>query len=117
MSRLGVCIALMLLLSPPLVSNSPGYELIDKAHKIVSGPDEDGDLEISLRATVKNLRNAQLAVRVIAQGIDKEDFVTYDIYLEALLKPNETRVLRDLDYIPKATYDKIVKWDWLLELQ
>jgi hypothetical protein len=107
----------MLLLSPPVLPEAPGCELIDKAHKIVSGPDGDGDYEISFRATVKNLRETRLAIRIIAQGIDEEDFAIYDMWLEVVLEPDETRVLHGLDYISKSTHDKVVKWDWLVEMQ
>ena len=117
MSRSVACVLLMLFVSLPIASSTPAYELIDRAHKIVSGPDEDGDLEISFRVTVKNLRDTKLAVRVIAQGIDEEDFVTYDLYLDDTLGPHETRVIRDLDFISDTKYSEIVKWDWVLELQ
>ena len=103
MKALGVCIALLLLLALPVLSGPSDFRLVDQEHRIVSGPDADGDLEISFRVTVKSLRDKELSIRVIAQGIDQEDFVVYDAYLETNLKPNEERVLRDLQFIPQTS--------------
>ena len=55
--------------SPP-----PGVEVLGLAHKVLSGPDADGDLKISIKVTLKNTTESDATVVLTVQAIDSEKF-------------------------------------------
>jgi len=117
MNRVWLCLAMLAWVAGAQAGPAVGYKLLSNEHKIVSGPDGDGDLEVSFRVTVENTGTTGVAALIIAQGIDTADFPIYDAYLETTLSPGETRTIRDLSYIPLKTYGKITRWEWLLEFR
>lgn len=89
---------------------SPGIEVSGLGHKVLSGPDSAGDLEISVKLTVKNTTDADMMVRVRVQGIDRDDFEVFDVQLSGIVKAKQTRVLTDTQYLSEKLYNSIVKW-------
>lgn len=110
----GALVTLAAILSPVLFSQTagtpPGIEVSGLAHKVLSGPDEDGDLEISVKLTVKNTTEADTRVEITVQAIDGEDFEVFDVRLSGSVKAKQTRVLTDTQFISEKLYKTIVKW-------
>jgi len=78
--------------------------------KIVENADDQGDLLVSFKATVRNLTDSPQEAEIWLQGIDKEDFEVVEVELFGRLKPKESRVLTNMTYVREKTYASVIKW-------
>lgn len=78
--------------------------------KVVSGPDEDGDLEISIRVTVINNSDSEQDVDLSIQGLDSDEFEVYETDLEGKVGPKSQQSITDTDFIDAEVYQTITHW-------
>lgn len=100
-----------LVLIGTVVAASQGLEFTGLGHKVLSGPDSDGDLEISVKINVRNPTNADQDAKVVVRAVDKEGYEVFDVELTGKVKAGETRILTDTQYIKEKVYNTIIKWE------
>ena len=60
------------------------------AHRVINGPDSEGDVLISVKADVTNLLDTDQEVEVWVQALDAEGFEVTDIELSGRLAGTDT---------------------------
>ncbi len=85
-------------------------EVSNVAHKVIQGPDAEGDLLISVKAEVKNLLSRPQDVEIWVRALDAEGFEVVDVPLTARLKAGQQKGLTDTLYLNARAYKTIVKW-------
>ena len=95
----------------PATSPPKGLEFSGLAHKVVDGPDEDGDLEISVKVNVRNTAGKDQDVKIKVRAVDAEDYEVFDMPITGIVKARETRVLTDTQFISEKVYRTIVRWE------
>jgi hypothetical protein len=108
---LTLTLILTLPLISPAVSPPKGLEFSGLAHKVVNGPDDDGDLEISVKVNVRNTTLKDMDVRVIVRAVDGEDYEVFDMPLSGKVTGRGTRVLTDTQFISEKVYKTVVRWE------
>lgn len=108
-------LTLALILTLPLISGAvpppKGLELTGLAHKVIDGPDEDGDLEISVKVTVRNTTGKDQDVKIKVRAVDGEDYEVFDMPITGIVKARDTRVLSDTQFISEKVYKTVVRWE------
>ena|SRR6185503_4692984 len=94
-----------------MAAPTPGLEASGLTHKVLSGPDDDGDLKISIKVTVLNTTEAEIDAAVVARAVDKEDFEVFDVRLTGKVKAGKIRVLTDTQFITEKLYKSIARWE------
>lgn len=104
-----------LILTLPLitaaVSAPKGIEVTGLAHKVIDGPDDDGDLEISVKVNVRNTTGKDQDVKIKVRAVDAEDYEVFDMPITGTVKARETRVLTDTQFISERVYKSVVRWE------
>jgi len=78
--------------------------------KILSGPDEDGEITFAIKVSVTN-RFDDADVFLDVQGLDADGFERASVSLEGHILPGQTKVLSTKqEYFARAEYDAIVEW-------
>jgi hypothetical protein len=95
----------------PAMSDQKGLEFSGLAHKVLSGPDNDGDLEISVKLNVNNTTAKVMDVKVVVRAVDAEGYEVFDTQLTGKVNARETRILTDTQYINEKLYKTIVRWE------
>lgn len=109
MRRHAILLVLVLVASTPLAADEI-FAVTDLAHKIVETVDEDGDILVSFKATVRNLTETTQEATVWIQGLDRDDFEVVEARLVGRLKGKESRVLSDSLYIKEKTFKSVARW-------
>ena len=108
-------LTLALILTLPLISSAvsapKGLEFSGLAHKVVDGPDDDGDLEISIKVNVRNTTGKDQDVKIKVRAVDAEDYEVFDMPITGIVKARESRVLTDTQFISEKVYKTIVRWE------
>jgi hypothetical protein len=108
-------LTLALILTLPLISSAvsapKGLEFSGLAHKVVDGPDDDGDLEISIKVNVRNMTGKDQDVKIKVRAVDAEDYEVFDMPITGIVKARESRVLTDTQFISEKVYKTIVRWE------
>ncbi|HEU4434780.1 MAG TPA: hypothetical protein VFR51_15450 [Pyrinomonadaceae bacterium] len=104
-----------LILTLPLISPATslpkGLEFSGLAHKVVDGPDEDSDLEISVKVNVRNTTGKDRDVKIKVRAVDAEEYEVFDMPITGIVNAHETRVLTDTQFISEKVYRTIVRWE------
>jgi hypothetical protein len=85
-------------------------EVSNIEHKLIHDVDQDGDVLVSIKASVKNPTENDQDVELWVQGIDGDGFEVAEVRLAGHVKSKETRVLTDAVYIREDVYKTVVKW-------
>lgn len=93
------------------VSPPRDLEFSGLAHKVLGGPDEDGDLKISIKVTVRNTTGGDQDVKVVVRAVDNDHYEVFDVELSGKVKAGETRTLTDTQYINEKLYKTIARWE------
>lgn len=101
-----ICLAM----SVSLVATVPDLEVGPVEAKVVSGPDEDGDLLVAIKVTVTNNSDSEQTVTLEIQALDSEDFEVFECDLSGTIGPGTTRAITDTDYINAEIYKTISQW-------
>ena len=108
---LAVALLTTLTLVGVAVSAPPGLEFSGLAHKVLGGPDDDGDIEISVKVSVRNATDTDQDAEVVVRAVDKEDYEVFEVQLTGKVKAGQTRVLTDTQFISEKRYKSIVRWE------
>ena len=106
----GALLGLLLSLGPAAAHAADLVAVSGIKNKIVEPADDQGDLLVSFKASVKNLTDSPQEVEVWIQGIDREDFEVVEVQLFGKFKPQETRELTNMVHLREQTYASVVKW-------
>ena len=109
MSRLVASLICLTMSVTPLVTSSD-LDVGTVEAKVVAGPDEDGDLQVSIRVTVTNNADSERAVKLEIQALDSEEFEVFECDLEGKIGPQTTRSITDTQYINSEIYQSISQW-------
>jgi len=101
-------LALVLLASSP--GACPDLDMGPVEARIVSGPDEDGELLISIKVDVANRSDSEVALSLDIQALDGEGFEVFESHLAGKVGPNTFETITDTDYIEKDVYESISRW-------
>ena len=72
--------------------------------------DEEGELTITVKATVLN-DSDQSNVFVKLQGLDDEDFEIFSTILDGIIPINDTKIMTEMiDEVDADTFNSIAKW-------
>jgi hypothetical protein len=93
------------------VSAPKGIEISEFAHKVIDGPDDDGDLEISVKVNVRNTIARDQEVKIKVRAVDAEEYEVFDMPITGTVKARETRVLTDTQFISEKVYKTVVRWE------
>ncbi len=83
------------------------YEATDIGCRIVTEKDHEGDVKISIKATVKNNSDSDEA-DVDIQGVDKDGFELVSVFLTGRVPIGGTRVLTTTAYVSNSLFKQIV---------
>jgi len=108
---LTLTLILMLPVISPAMDAQKGLEFSGLAHKVLGGPDSDGDLEISVKLNVNNTTARVMDVKVVVRAVDSEGYEVFDVQLTGKVNARETRILTDSQYINEKLYKTIVRWE------
>ena len=84
-----------------------GYEIADIGCRVIY-EDDDGDVRISVKATVDN-KSDDDEVRIELRGVDKDGFELESVYL-GHVPIGSRRLLTETTYMKKALFEQIVDW-------
>ena len=85
------------------------YEVSDIGFRTVTDKEQDGDVKISIKATVKNDADDD-EVGVTIQGVDKDGFELASIFLAGHVPIGRSRVLTTACYVENSLLQQIVDW-------
>ena len=102
---------LILALVGSVVSAQQGLEFSGLAHKVLAGPDSDGDLQISIKVNVRNPTSADHDAKVVVRAVDNDDYEVFDVQLTGKVKAGQTRILTDTQFINEKVYKSIARWE------
>jgi hypothetical protein len=98
--------------SVAVLDSTPGIEYGEVAHKVVDDhPDQDGELKISIKLSVRNDSDEDVSVDVMIRALDAEGFEVFEANLEGTVRAGATRVLTDSNYISPRIYKMISRWE------
>ena len=84
------------------------YLVTDIAYKVIK-EDEDGLVDVAIKATIENQSDDE-DVMVELQGVDKEGFEVYSVYLDGHVPLGKSKVLTTKELIEKSIYQMIAHW-------
>ena len=93
------------------ITAAQGLEVSGLAHKVLSGPDDEGDMEISVKVSVRNTADTDRDAEVVVRAVDKEEFEVFEVRLTAKVKAGQTRTLSDTQFVGEKLYKSIVRWE------
>lgn len=86
-----------------------GYEIEDIGCRVIY-EDDDGDVRISVKATVENNSDDD-DVRTELRGVDKDGFELESVYLSGHVPMGSQRVLTETAYMKNTLFEQIVDWE------
>ncbi|MGH9868129.1 MAG: hypothetical protein ACREAA_08200 [Candidatus Polarisedimenticolia bacterium] len=110
MKRLTVLL-LCLITSSASFPGERGYEAGDVQHRVVMGPDEDGDLLVSVKVEVTNTTDEDMDVDLELQGCDRDGFELVELDLSGKVSARSSKVITDTDYISAEVLERIDHWN------
>ena len=84
------------------------YLVTDIAYKVIK-EDEDGLVDVAIKATIENQSDDE-DVMVELQGVDREGFEVYSVYLDGHVPLGKSKVLTTKELIEKSIYQMIAHW-------
>ena len=101
-------LALVLLAGSP--GACPDLDMGPVEARIVSGPDEDRMLTISIKVGVANNTDNDKTVYVSIQALDADEFELFECGINGRVPAGEYRTITDTQEIEETIYDSISEW-------
>jgi hypothetical protein len=100
------------LLAVPSFAAAPrlGIEIAAPEHKVLDGPNEDGDLDLSVKVMVKNTLDMDESVQIVVQALDRDDFEVLEVVLAGPIRAGKARPLTQSAMLNHDAYRSIVAW-------
>jgi hypothetical protein len=113
--RVVVALLVGLMLAVPSPASSAaaprlGIEIASPEHKVLEGPNEDGDLELSVKVMVKNTLEMDESVQIVVQALDRDDYEVLEVVLAGPIRAGKARPLTQSALLQKEVYRTIVAW-------
>jgi hypothetical protein len=110
--RFPVVITLACVLVLPAFAAAPrlGIEVAPPEHKVIDGPNEDGDLDLSVKVMVKNTLDMDESVQVVVQAIDRDEFEVLEVVMSGPIRAGKSRSLTQSAVLQQDAYRSIVAW-------
>jgi hypothetical protein len=110
--RFPVVITLACLLALPTFAAAPrlGIEVAPPEHKVIDGPNEDGDLDLSVKVMVKNTLDMDESVQVVVQAVDRDEFEVLEVVMSGPIRAGKSRSLTQSAVLQADAYRSIVAW-------
>jgi hypothetical protein len=110
--RFPVVITLACVLVLPAFAAAPrlGIEVAPPEHKVIDGPNEDGDLDLSVKVLVKNTLDMDESVQVVVQAIDRDEFEVLEVVMSGPIRAGKSRSLTQSAVLQQDAYRSIVAW-------
>lgn len=90
--------------------SSLGLEIDDPESKVLEGADDEGDLTVGIRVSVKNTSENEESVELVVQGLDRDGYELFEFYMSGVVKAGQTRNLTERDFVPENIHKSIVRW-------
>lgn len=87
-----------------------GIEIAPPEHKVLDGPNADGDVELSVKVMVKNTLDMDESVQIVVQALDRDDFEVLEVLLAGPIRAGKARPLTQSALLQKDVYRTIVAW-------
>jgi len=110
MSPTGISL-LCLAMTVTSAGSAADYETGAVEHRVISGPDKDGDLLVSTKVMVTNHSDEEIVVNLELQACDSEGFEVFELDLTGKVAANSTVALTDTDYFNAKAYESISHWN------
>jgi len=110
--RFPVVMTLAFLLVLPAFAAPPrlGIEVATPEHKVIDGPNEDGDLDLSVKVMVKNTLDMDESVQIVVQAVDRDDFEVLEVVMSGPIRAGKARPLSQSAVLQQDAYRTIVAW-------
>ncbi len=110
--RFPVVTTLAFLLVLPAFAAAPrlGIEVAAPEHKVIDGPNEDGDLDLSVKVMVKNTLDMDESVQIVVQAVDRDDFEVLEVVMSGPIRAGKARPLSQSAVLQQEAYRTIVAW-------
>ena len=105
-------IPMILMIAAPSFAAPPrlGIEVAAPEHKVLDGPNADGDLELSVKVMVKNTLDMDESVQIVVQALDRDDYEVLEVVLAGPVRAGKARPLTQSALLQKDVYRTIVAW-------
>jgi len=87
-----------------------GIEVAAPEHKVIDGPNEDGDLDLSVKVMVKNTLDMDESVQIVVQAVDRDDFEVLEVVMSGPIRAGKARPLSQSAVLQQDAYRTIVAW-------
>ena len=110
--RAVVLMLLVLMLAVPSIAAPPrlGIEIAAPEHKVLDGPNADGDLELSVKVMVKNTLEMDESVQIVVQALDRDEYEVLEVVLAGPVRAGKARPLTQSALLQRDVYRTIVAW-------
>lgn len=110
--RFPVVMMLACLLTLPTWAAPPrlGIEVAPPEHKVIDGPNDDGDLDLSVKVMVKNTLDMDESVQVVVQAVDRDDFEVLEVVMSGPIRAGRSRPLTQSAVVQQDAYRTIIAW-------
>jgi len=82
----------------------------DIATKVLTEPDDDGDVNVAVKATIMNDDESEAVDgHVVIQGVDSDGFEVETIYLQYSLAPRESKIVSDRTNMKFEEFSRIAR--------
>src|SRR5262245_43806743 len=87
-----------------------GIEIAPPEHKVLDGPNADGDLELSVKVMVKNTLDMDESVQIVVQAVDRDEYEVLELVPSGPIRAGKARPLTQSALLQKDVYRTIVAW-------
>jgi hypothetical protein len=110
--RVVAVIPMILMIAVPSIAAPPrlGIEIAPPEHKVLDGPNADGDLELSVKVMVKNTLDMDESVQIVVQALDRDEYEVLEVVLAGPIRAGKARPLTQSALLQKDVYRTIVTW-------
>lgn len=97
---------------PSIAAPAPrlGIEVAAPEHKVLDGPNADGDLELSVKVMVRNTLDMDESVQIVVQALDRDDYEVLEVVLAGPVRAGKARPLTQSAVLQKDVYRTIAAW-------
>jgi len=110
--RFAVVMSVACVLAFPTFAAAPrlGIEVAPPEHKVLDGPNADGDLDLSVKVMVKNTLDMDESVQIVVQALDRDDYEVLEVVLSGPVRAGKSRPLTQSAMLQQDVYRTVVAW-------
>jgi hypothetical protein len=110
--RFAIVMSVACVLAFPTFAAAPrlGIEIAPPEHKVLDGPNADGDLDLSVKVMVKNTLDMDESVQIVVQALDRDDYEVLEVVLSGPVRAGKSRPLTQSAMLQQDVYRTVVAW-------